>query len=403
MREDVLQNDAENMKHKKNAADSEDITIEVVDLTGDEWDAPECDNGSFSDLLFERFDRYIPVLRIAIPILAVVFAVLVLIIATAPKGNAKKQKTAESFVSSMPRKEEAADTKNEKTSETAKEQTSAGQRKPVYTKEDSTKNEEAAAMLKKEQEKYQELHDTVFGESDGSSSLGCVTAVTGFTEREKREIGFQESDFLKDAGAFLSKQQIQTKRIIVEDRIAGSSSAAVAFQGRLEGKDDYILDMVFYPDLPGEYIFLLRNIKGNERQNGTNAEAGAADQNKAGNDTQSQNIQNNAAVQGGSQAVTAPQSTQEDSQMQDSYNAADLSVKQIPETLLNYIDNRYEFQYSLYDWLYNHGKKNVESATVTDYSIDGDSRKATIDLVLSDGSSVAAVYDKTANSYSFER
>ena len=150
MREDVLQNDAENMKHKKNAADSEDITIEVVDLTGDEWDAPECDNGSFSDLLFERFDRYIPVLRIAIPILAVVFAVLVLIIATAPKGNAKKQKTAESFVSSMPRKEEAADTKNEKTSETAKEQTSAGQRKPVYTKEDSTKNEEAAAMLKKE-------------------------------------------------------------------------------------------------------------------------------------------------------------------------------------------------------------------------------------------------------------
>ena len=403
MREDVLQNDAENMKHKKNAADSEDITIEVVDLTGDEWDAPECDNGSSSDLLFERFDRYIPVLRIAIPILAVVFAVLVLIIATAPKGNAKKQKTAESFVSSMPRQEEAADTKTEKTSETAKEQAGAGERKPVDTKEDSTKNEEASAMLKKEQERYQALHDTVFGESNGNSSLGCVTAVTGFTEREKREIGFQESDFLKDAGAFLSKQQIQTKRIIVEDRIAGSSSAAVAFQGRLEGKDDYILDMVFYPDLPGEYIFLLRNIKGNERQNGTNAEAGAADQNKAGNDTQSQNIQNNAAVQGGSQAVTAPQSTQEDSQMQDSYNAADLSVKQIPETLLNYIDNRYEFQYSLYDWLYNHGKKNVESATVTDYSIDGDSRKATIDLVLSDGSSVAAVYDKTANSYSFER
>ena len=71
--------------------------------------------------------------------------------------------------------------------------------------------------------------------------------------------------------------------------------------------------------------------------------------------------------------------------------------------MLNYIDNRYEFQYSLYDWLYNHGKKNVESASVTDYSIDGDARQAKIKLKLSDGSSLTAVYDKTADSYSFKR
>ena len=46
MREDVLQNDTENMKqgHKENTASSRDVTIEMVDLTGDEWNAPEPDN-----------------------------------------------------------------------------------------------------------------------------------------------------------------------------------------------------------------------------------------------------------------------------------------------------------------------------------------------------------------------
>ena len=47
--------------------------------------------------------------------------------------------------------------------------------------------------------------------------------------------------------------------------------------------------------------------------------------------------------------------------------------------------------------------KEIESASVTNYSIDGDSRKAEIDLRLSDGSSMTAVYDKTTNTYSYAR
>ena len=220
--------------------------------------------------------------------------------------------------------------------------------------------------------------------------IACLT-------REKREIGFLESDFLKDAGAFLAGQQIQTKRIIIEDRIAGSSSAAVAFQGRLEGKDDYILDIVFYPDLPGEYIFLLRNVKGNERGNDGQAAQGTDGQNTA------QVSQNNNSAQTTQEEAAAVQNNESTPAPQNPYDATNLAIKKIPETLLNYIDNRYEFQYSLYDWLYNHGKKDVESATVTDYSIDGDSRTASIELSLSDGSSISAVYDKTGNSYSFKR
>lgn len=243
----------------------------------------------------------------------------------------------------------------------------------------------------------QSLHDTVFGETGQGISLGCVTTVTGFTDREKREIGFLESDFLKDAGAFLAGQQIQTKRIIIEDRIAGSSSAAVAFQGRLEGKDDYILDVVFYPDLPGEYIFLLRNVKGNERGNNGQTAQGTDGQ------STSQVSQNNNSAQTTQTEAAAVQNNESTPTPQNSYDATNLAIKKIPETLLNYIDNRYEFQYSLYDWLYNHGKKDVESATVTDYSIDGDSRTASISLSLSDGSSIPAVYDKTGNSYSFKR
>ena len=183
----------------------------------------------------------------------------------------------------------------------------------------------------------------------------------------------------------------------------GGYYAAVAFQGRLEGKDDYILDVVFYPDLPGEYIFLLRNVKGNERENASETTTESEGQNAGQNSSQAQNSQSNTPSQEISQSAVAQQNPQPAAQPQNPYDATNLSVKKIPETLLNYLDNRYEFQYDLYDWLYHHGKREVSSASVTDYSIDGDSRTATIELALSDGSSMTAVYNKSSNTYSFER
>ena len=79
----------------------------------------------------------------------------------------------------------------------------------------------------------------------------------------------------------------------------------------------------------------------------------------------------------------------------------DISISSVPEELLNYMDNRYVFQYSLYDYLFSHGRKNVQSAEVTDYSIDAGTRQATIHLKLSDGSSLTAVYSKDVGKYSF--
>ena len=78
-----------------------------------------------------------------------------------------------------------------------------------------------------------------------------------------------------------------------------------------------------------------------------------------------------------------------------------LRLKQLPEELLNYMDNRYVFQYSLYDYLFSHGKKEVQSAEVTDYSIDAGTRQATIKLKLTDGPDLTAVYSKSSGSYTF--
>ena len=401
MKEDMLQKDTVDIRRKntKTPEFGEGTEKDEIDLTEDEWHDTDSDE-YVPELISEGF---LPILKIAVPVACATLLILLLIIAGLSGMKTEKKEMKESYVSSTPRQETMTEAEEEKPSETvAVPADDAESETPVGT-DNKEEAEEMAAMtaaLEEAKTQYQTLHDMVFGENDRSASLGCVTAVTGFTDREKREVGFLEADFLKDAGAFLAGQQIQTKRIIIEDRIAGSSNAAVAFQGRLEGKDDYILDVVFYPDLPGEYIFLLRNVKGNERGNDAQPSTEGAGQNAGSNISQTQN---NPRAQEVSQAATESQNTQPAPQPQNSYDATNLSVKKIPETLLNYLDNRYEFQYGLYDWLYHRGKRDVSSATVTNYSIDGDSRTATIELALSDGSSVTAVYDKSSNTYSFAR
>ena len=88
-------------------------------------------------------------------------------------------------------------------------------------------------------------------------------------------------------------------------------------------------------------------------------------------------------------------------QAEPSYDATRLSVRNIPETLLNYISNRYDFQYSLYDYLYRNGHREAESATVTGYEIDPDRREAAIDLSISDGSHVTGTYRMSDHSFSY--
>ena len=413
MKERKIQKDADDkaMPQAERQAEEDIFDDEFV---SDEWD-------SFG----EWFDEHLLILIEAMPFVCAALLVLLLLTAGISGRNSKQERGNESYISSSLRQETEAETDEASLQEmTEKQRTDDPQaadisgandrqdsdasreeslRETAPEKRQSAEIDELRKKLAEEEKQRQALHDMIFCETGQSTSLGYVTAVTGFTDREKREIGFLESDFLKDIGDFLARQQILTKRVIIEDRIANSSEAGIAFQGRLEGNDDYILDVVFYPDLPGEYIFLLRSIKGNERETQAQPETEAASWNTSQSVVQTQNVQNNDPSQEVRQSAVQPQNIQPAAQPQNSYDATNLSVKSIPETLLNYLDNRYEFQYSLYGWLYSHGKREVESASVTDYSIDGDSKTATIELALSDGSSVTAVYDKTANSYSFER
>ena len=83
------------------------------------------------------------------------------------------------------------------------------------------------------------------------------------------------------------------------------------------------------------------------------------------------------------------------------YDATSLTINSVPEELFNYLDNEYVFQYSLYDYLYRNGRKDISSARVTDYSIDSVERMALIRMELSDGSNLSANYDKASGAYSF--
>ena len=83
------------------------------------------------------------------------------------------------------------------------------------------------------------------------------------------------------------------------------------------------------------------------------------------------------------------------------YDATDLTIMAVPSTLSNYLDNRYELQYTLYDYLYRNGKSDVETAAVRDFSIDPERRIASISFELDDGSTVTGSYKKDSNSYEY--
>ena len=143
--------------------------------------------------------------------------------------------------------------------------------------------------------------------------------------------------------------------------------------------------------MPGEYVFTLQKLD-EEVQPETLT-------------TENSSLQTDAAAvspagqQGQVQMQTAV--TQPQTSAASDYDATSLTINSVPEELLNYLDNEYVFQYSLYDYLYRNGKKDVRSARVTGYSIDSVERKALIRVELDDGSKLSASYDKSSSSYSF--
>ena len=98
----------------------------------------------------------------------------------------------------------------------------------------------------------------------------------------------------------------------------------------MEGNDEQELQVLFFKEIPGHYLFLLGEKEVKEV---------------------TEYIEQTKVV---TVEVPVPIQT-EAADETDPYDASTLSIVEIPEKLLNYLDNRYELQYRLYDYLYCNG------------------------------------------------
>lgn len=203
--------------------------------------------------------------------------------------------------------------------------------------------------------------------------------ISGLTSSEKEMAGFKEASFVKAVSLFLSEKGIRTSRIYFEGQIDCSSEKAVVYSASLDGYKDKKLTIIFYPDYPGQFLITLDEIK--------------TEQPAAQTETQAQTE--------APQPIVQPQPETRAAETERSYDATKLSIYSIPKELLNYIDNQYMLQYSLYDYLYKNGYDQIDGATITGYEIDGDTRTAVINFVLGSGKTVTGTYSKDNSSYSF--
>ena len=240
------------------------------------------------------------------------------------------------------------------------------------------------------------IKEKIFG-SPSPHKVGLTLTLSGITDAEKAANGMETADFLHDAGIFLRDNGVTASRIITESRTETSIHGSFGYEARLQGDEKHLLDFVVLPDFPGEYLFTLTtlpNVPEPETQSEDTAASSGSTQSSAGGsiDQTGQEGQTAQATQSGQSTQPAENSD---------YDATDLSVESVPQKLLNYLDSPYTFQFKLYDYLYSKGYRGKMTASVSDFSVDGAKKEATIHLTLSDGGSVTAVYSKDSNAWSF--
>lgn len=223
-----------------------------------------------------------------------------------------------------------------------------------------------------------------------SQAISGNLELDGMTDGMREAVNFRESDFLTGAAAFLTDQKLSTKRITIEEELPCSSDGAIVYLAELQGINDQALIIMLYPDYPGKFQFLLMTAGAVNKLVETAGKSGEVSQTE-----EVLEIETTSVVAAPAQAETQA------AQTEPPYDATRLSIRGLPGTLDNYINNRYELQYSLYDYLYHNGYREVTAATVSDYTIDGDERTATISFLLSDGRTITGIYSKDSNTYSF--
>ena len=252
--------------------------------------------------------------------------------------------------------------------------------KPEDKKETKMTEIQSGEILPVQEENWEER---IFGREDVNIAERQIF-VTGLSSSEKEKLSFRESSFTKAVTSFFASERIDARTIEFTKRLAVSTDEAQEYLARIPGHEDLYLAVLMYPEFPGRYILSLLDLRGLS-ENSPETERRSETVSPAGSDTMAQSQQMPSSTVLGT----------------DTYDATNLSVMSVPSTLVNYLDNRYELQYTLYDFLYRNGRQSVQSASVANYSIDPDERTATIILNLDDGSTLTGVYKKDSNRYSY--
>ena len=259
------------------------------------------------------------------------------------------------------------------------------------TEEDAERIEDRSEDARNHREETEGSNDhtwqeTVFGEIGGKTITGRIRVMWP-DEEGIAGSGYSESSFIKAAGYFLNEEGIKASAIRFEEKIETSAGGAYAWKAVIEGNTNLGLLVLWYKEYPDKYILALMP----EEENASSHE------NRTGSSQQ------DASVPGTTQTEIRQNTQPTQRTTERSYDATRLSVKGIPETLLNYINNRYDLQYSLYDYLYKNGHRNVDSVQVTRYEIDPDRKEAMIYLRTDDGISITGIYSRTGNSFFYRR
>lgn len=266
---------------------------------------------------------------------------------------------------------------------------------PTAETEFSIPDEEAEKL---QREGADAVREKIFG-SPSPHKVGLTLTLSGITDAEKAASGMETADFLHDAGIFLRDNGVTASRIIAESRTETSIPGSFGYEARLQGDEKHLLDFVVLPDFPGEYLFTLTtlpDVPEPETQSEDFASSGNVQSSVVDTSAQAgQTAQSGQSAQPGQSSPSGQTAKSSD------YDATDLSVESVPQKLLNYLDSPYTFQFKLYDYLYSKGRRGKMTASVSDFSVDGAKKEATIYLTLSDGGSVTAVYSKDSNAWSF--
>lgn len=302
---------------------------------------------------------------------ALALCVILMCLGGGPKKKKVPERSREEISEDVVSVTEAGSDVEELTAETEKA-------KPDGAKPETEKNEDPAP---KTDISWQE---DIFGYSNAKVIMTPIK-VSGLTENEKTLTGFRESDFVKSLSSFLTTNNIQASGVTFKGSIACSAAGAAAYTADIAGVKNKRIVVLFFPKYPGKYLFALEDVPKEEKQE---KKAAPSQTEKPAQTT-----------------VTIPQQTAvptSQTQSEDTYDAMKLKLTGVSSELGNYLANPYELQYGLYDYLYHHGVRNATSAQVTDYYIDSDEREATIQISISGSGNVTVLYDRDANSYSYQ-